>query len=394
MHAFPPITGTAGRALGALVLGLAALAGAYGVSRGARDSGARVPHAPVVVVARRLVAPDCLLPASAELQPYRCGGAYAGAFNQAIPAGTPTDAQSAAVVAQVIASMRSARVVLDEDNSVPGVWVASASDPVWHITSSAGLRTISFRIPPGARPAPGADAPLVVDDPDSPSFGRDTELRVYQGSMDAATHTLSTTEYGLIHYGRGSNGLPFYGYGTGYGLSWAGLIRPWEVSTGSIDHALRVAAPVDSAAHRLPAITSDCRRSSVNTCGGLIAEGLRLQLSPSVDCAARTVPFADPGGVDTRFLSEICRALQVYGMIIVDGSGAPNQYVLEMEEGTEVGGTAAWDSILNPPPGDLWGNIIRDVNASATGDGVARNASTGIPWDQLRVLGTSVFAGR
>ncbi len=393
MHTFPTITGNAGRVLGGVVLGLAALAGAYGASRGSRDASVHARTRPAVIVARRAMPPGCILPASPELQPYRCGGDYAGAFNQAIPAGTATDPQSAVIVAQIIASMRLARVVLDENNSVPGVWVASRSDPVWRVTSSAGLRTISFRIPPGARPAPGADGPLVVDAPDSSTYGPDTELRVYQGSMDVATHTLSTTEYGLIHYGRGSNGRPFYGYGTGYGLSWAGLIRAWEVSNGAIDHALRVAAPVDSGEHRLPAITSDCHRSSSNTCDGLIAEGLRLQLSPSVDCAARSVPFADPGGPDTRLLHEICRALQVYGMIIVDGSGSPNQYVLEMELGTEVGGTAPWSSILNPPPGDLWGNIIRDVNASATGDGVSRNASTGIPWDQLRVLSTSVFGG-
>jgi len=390
----PPFSATAGRLLGATVLGLLALVGVYSASRGKPASSVHAPAQPVVVVARSNVAPGCRLPASPLLQPYRCGGRYAGAFNQAIPAGTPTAPQSAAIVAQMISSMRQARVVLDENNSVPGVWVASASDPVWRVTSSTGLRTIRFRIPAGARPAPGADGPMVVDDPDSATYGPDTELRVYQGRMDVATHTLSTTEYGLIHYGRNSDGRPFYGYGTGYGLSWAGLIRPWEVSNGAIDHALRVAAPVDSSAHPLPAISSDCRTSTSNPCNGLIAEGLRLQLSPSVDCATRTVPFADPGGLDTRFLDEICRALQVYGMIIVDGSGDPNQYVLEMEEGTEVGGSAPWDSILNPPDQDLWGNIIRDVNADATGDGVSRNASTGIPWNELRVLSTGVFASR
>ena len=121
-------------------------------------------------------------------------------------------------------------------------------------------------------------------------------------------------------------------------------------------------------------------RSAEDPCTGLVAEGVRLQLSPSVDCAARTVPFPDPGGFDTRFLREVCRALQVYGMIIVDGSGDPGLYSLFMEQGTDSGGTANWDAVLNRPPDGLWGNIVRDVNASATGDGVARNATTGIPW--------------
>ncbi len=348
-----------------------------------------VASVPAIHVARQAVAPGCLLPASPNLQPYRCGGAYAGTFNEAVPAGIPTDPQSAAFVAQMIASMRQVRAVLGDADGDPGVWIARRTDPLWTVTSARGQRTISFPMPEPARPAPGSDAPLLVYDPSNPTFGPYTELRAWRASVDPVHHVISTTEYGLFHYGRNSSGRPFYGVGTGYGLSWGGLIRPWEVQSGAIDHALRASAPIDSGAFRLPAIHSDC----LNGCAGIVAEGLRLQLSPSVDCAARTVPFADPGGRDALLLHEICRALQVYGMIIVDGSGDPNLYGLFMEQGTDTGGTANWDAILNRPPGGLWGNIIRDVNASDTGDGVPRNSTTGIPWDQMRVLSTSVFPG-
>ncbi len=391
MHLPANLTGPVFRAAALIaVLAVAVLAALHVLSAAGGRAGPAHPLPPLRV-ARAATPPGCLLPPSPDLQPYRCGGAYAGTFNQAIPDGTPTDPSSSALVAQMVQSMQRFRAGLSDADGTPGVWIATGSDPLWRVTSARGQRTISFRMPAQARPAPGSDAPLLVDDPNSPTYGPFTELRGWQASVDATTRTIHTTEYGLFHYGRDSNGRPFYGYGTGFGLSWAGLIRAWEVRSGSIDHALRASAPIDSATHRLPAITSDCHQTAINDCSGVIAEGLRLQLSPSVDCAARTVPFADPGGLDTRFLREICRALQVYGMILVDGSGDPNLYGLFMEQGTEAGGTAPWNAILNRPPGGLWGNIIRDVNADQTGDGVTRTSTTGIPWDQMRVLQTSVF---
>jgi hypothetical protein len=374
----------------ALPLLAVALAGAATTVLGGCGSAGATGSDPPLHVARRAVSPGCLLPGDPNLQPYRCGGALAGAFNQAIPAGTPTDPLSSRFVDQMVASMRQTRVQLNDEDGTPGVWVASPSDPVWTVTSDTGQRTIRFPMPAAARPAPGSDAPLLVYAPRASAYGPYTELRGWRVRVDAARHRISTTEYGLFHYGRNSGGHPFYGAGTGYGLSWGGLIRGWEVRTGAIDHALRASAPIDSSYFRAPAIRSDCH----NDCSGIVAEGVRLQLSPSVNCATRTVPFADPGGRDTAFLRDICRALQVYGMIIVDGSGDPDLYGLFMEQGADSGGTADWSAILNRPPGGLWGNIIRDVNASATGDGVQRNASTGIPWSEMRVLRTSVFPAR
>jgi len=326
------------------------------------------------------------LTADAAEQPYEMGGDYAGAFNQPIPADEATDPQSAQIISNMVASMGQQRVLLNESADVPGIYMASASDPTWTITNSQGLPTITFPIPPGATPggvaSTGSDAPMVVYDPSNPRWGADTELRLWHATMDASTHTITTDGYGIFHYDRDSNGLPVLGTGTGSNLPWVGLIRGWEVQAGSINHALRFAAPGASSGFRLPATTSDQDGS------GPLEEGMRLQLDPSVDCDTRTVPFADPTGRDTRFLHEICHALQTYGMIMTDGS---SNYALMMELDTADGGTADWSSILAPPPSSLWGNIIRDQTADLTGDGVARNAATGIPWGQMRVLASSVF---
>jgi len=327
-----------------------------------------------------------LMPADPAEQPYEMGGDYAGAFNQPIPADEPTDPASGQVIANMLTSMGQQRVLLNESADVPGIYMASVTDPVWTITDSGGLPTISFPIPAGATPggvvSTGSDAPMVVYDPSNPTWGADTELRLWHATMYPATHTITVDGYGIFHYGRDSNGLPVVGTGTGSNLPWVGLIRPWEVQAGSINHALRFAAPGASSGFRLPATTSDQNGP------GPLEEGMRLQLSPSVDCSTRTVPFPDPTGADTRFLQEICRALQTYGMILTDGS---SNYALMMELDTADGGTANWSSILTPPPSGLWGNVIRDQTADLTGDGVARNATTGIPWGQMRVLASSVF---
>lgn len=329
---------------------------------------------------------DPALPADPAQQPYEMGGDYAGAFNEPIPANEPTDPLSGQVVSNMVTSMGQQRALLTESVDVPGIYMASSADPTWTITNTEGLPTITFPIPAGAVPAgvasTGSDAPMVVYDPSNPRWGADTELRLWHATMNAATHTISTDGYGVFHYDHSSDGRPVLGWGTGDGLSWAGLIRAWEVQSGSINHALRFAAPGASSGFRLPATSSDQNGS------GPLQEGMRLQLDRSVNCDTRTVPFADPAGRDTRFLREICHALQNYGMIMTDGS---SNYGLMMELDTSSGGTANWSSILTPPPSGLWGNVIRDQTADLTGDGVARNATTGIPWGQMRVLASSVF---
>ena len=326
------------------------------------------------------------MPSDPAAQPYEMGGDYAGTFNQPIPTGEPADPQSAQIISNMISSMGQQRVLLNEGVDVPGIYMASASDPTWTITNSEGLPNITFPIPAGATPggsvSTGSDAPMVVYDPSNSRWGADTELRMWHATMNPATHTITTDGYGVFHYDRGSDGLPVLGTGTGSNLPWAGLIRGWEVQAGSIDHALRFAAPAASSGFRLPASGSDQNGP------GPLQEGMRLQLDPSVDCSSRTVPFADPTGKDTRFLREICRTLQTYGMIMTDGS---SNYALMMELDSADGGTANWSSILAPPPSNLWGNVIRDQTADLTGDGVPRDATTGIPWGRMRVLASSVF---
>jgi hypothetical protein len=85
------------------------------------------------------------------------------------------------------------------------------------------------------------------------------------------------------------------------------------------------------------------------------------------------------GSGSTRFLRTLCRALQDYGMIVLDGS-SDRVLLLEMEDEA----TAGWSKILGPAKSNSYSHIIRDQ--SSPDDGLSRNAGSGIPWNRMRVV--------
>ncbi|MCD6416831.1 MAG: fibronectin type III domain-containing protein, partial [Planctomycetes bacterium] len=108
----------------------------------------------------------------------------------------------------------------------------------------------------------------------------------------------------------------------------AGLIRPWEIRQGHINHALAFACKGPSGLYVFPATRSDGQ-------GGLrsFPEGARLQLDPGLtDRDFERWGLSAAGKV-------IARALQEYGMILVDGGGHPKIYV----EGEH---TASWNGLV------------------------------------------------
>jgi hypothetical protein len=112
--------------------------------------------------------------------------------------------------------------------------------------------------------------------------------------------------------------------------------------------------------------------------------GMRLQLDSAVDCEARTAPGKDESSLETRFVRIFCRALQDYGMIMLDGTG-PGGLVIYLEHQE----TAHWDTVLGEEAWESYGYLLRD--ADTPDDGFSRVDTDGIPWDRLRVLETSVF---
>ena len=110
--------------------------------------------------------------------------------------------------------------------------------------------------------------------------------------------------------------------------------------------------------------------------------GMRLQLDPEVDCGARTVPGKSDGSRETRFLRILCRAMQEYGMIMMDGT-SNDGILIEMEDDQ----TADWASVIGEAREGNYGYIVR--SQETLGDGLERDDRSGIPWDRLRVIAST-----
>ena len=119
--------------------------------------------------------------------------------------------------------------------------------------------------------------------------------------------------------GRGA-GLPYLG----------GLVRRCEIESGHIRHALAFAYDSPSRAFVYPASKSDGAGSRDE-----VPEGSRLQLDPRLD---------EKDFDQWRLAQEartIARALQRYGMYVVDNSGSSKTYL-------EARHTAGWDDSIGP----------------------------------------------
>ncbi len=318
------------------------------------------------------------------------------AFKQRIPEGAALDARSRAITGQLDANHRTGKVFLDADG-VPPVYVTQRADPFYSVRVGEG--TERFRVPAEARAGGGADHPLVILDPNHPDFGRQTELRLFKADVRHDRREIAAEGAGLFHYnndgrrlnpdGSPSLSIPFAGQGTGSGLSiLAGLIRPAEVRAGRIRHALRFSysARDFSDDFRPPAVKTDQPKNTTTRNPRTAMDmGMRLQLDPSVDCGRRTVPGKPDASPETRLLRMICRALQEYGMIAVDGTG--DRGLILMMENTR---TARWDRIVGEERFGTYSHLIR--NEDSTRDGLGRGPTAGIPWDRFRVLKRSVFS--
>jgi hypothetical protein len=180
-------------------------------------------------------------------------------------------------------------------------------------------------IPDGAMAPPGADGQIVLWNPTT-----GVEYSFWQFNRDSSGNYEATNGYRYRttagYDGRFADGKS----GRGAGLPYlAGLVRRCEIDRGRIDHALAFAYDSPSRAFVHPASKSDGRGSSKD-----VPEGSRLQLDPNLDqqdfkrwrlpAAART----------------IARALQRYGMYVVDNSGS-SKIFLESRQ------TAGWDDSID-----------------------------------------------
>lgn len=314
-------------------------------------------------------------------------------INQPVPADAAADPRSAAIVARLVSNIQAGGLIIAAGDETPPVYVVHSTDPF--LSLHVDGKPQRFRVPAAAVTGSGADAPLMLLDPDHPDLGRDVELRMFKAHIDRANGVLYGDGASLGHYnndgrrlnpdGSRSVGVPFLGHGTGSGLSMlAGLVRSEEVRAGAIHHALRFAysAPDFTNAFRSPAVHTDQPKGGVTRDPASAMDmGMRLRLDPAVDCSTRTVPHHSDTSGPTRFLRVVCRALQRYGMVALDGS-TDGHVLLEMEGDA----TAHWGTVIGPTYYGGWGYTLRPKGVR---DGLGRDGNSGIPWDRMQVVAGS-----
>lgn len=203
-------------------------------------------------------------------------------------------------------------------------WFSSVSAGGFFLANQRG-GTVDLPIPPGAGPAAGDDAQVVLVDPlTGDEWGASSLTPDLAGGWTAWNAYLYNTAWSGVPPHDASD-RPFFPRGAGVPYL-AGLVRPCEIARGRIDHALAFAYDYPLDAYVYPATKSDGNGFDPND----LPEGARLQLDPSLT-AAEIRSWGCTGPCLT-----VARALQRYGMYLIDNSGRP-KVMFEFE------GTAMWD---------------------------------------------------
>ena len=201
-------------------------------------------------------------------------------------------------------------------------------------------------IPPGARPASGSDGSMIVID----------KITLVEYNLWGVKHSSkgwkvsNGSVYNILwdgapeQYGSRGSGLPYF----------AGLIRPWEIRQGHIDHVISFAYPFPA---RERCVYPASKTDGDSVMSYAIPEGAHLQLDPSL-----TEQDFDDLGLD-RAGKIIARALQKYGMVLVDASGRSKIHVENLAD--------------NPLATDQWSDP--DL-------GLTDNTIANIPYTAFRML--------
>jgi len=206
-------------------------------------------------------------------------------------------------------------------------------------------------VPPGAAPAPGDDRHMAVISPD-----QHTAWEFYQPRSNTSGAWVGTRSGAAMDLsGDGVVPRPYAGPDAANFSLLAGLVRPEEIATGRINHALELGIPgIGDGKPACPAT------ASVST-GGVIPEGVRFQLDPSLDVGSLGLP---------GWQQTIARALQVYGGYVRDNAGVLTVY----------GETSS--ATLGGRHYDGWALAGGGVDSSQD----SQTFSSKFPWSSLRAI--------
>jgi hypothetical protein len=244
-------------------------------------------------------------------------------------------------------------VGINTTNYAPPIYVAAADTPtqkvrVWdcqrkgYLDSKLQAQFAAVPIPPGTKPSPGTDAELVIHQPSTDTVW---EMWVARYASDGVLEACWGGKLTNVSQGHGIFPNPFGTTATGLSLA-GGIITPEELKAGRIDHALSVAlVETRKSVFSWPANRTDGWVDSLYA----VPEGLRFRLDPTINVDALQI---------SRTAKIVAKAVQTYGMVVRDKSGAVTFYAenVKAETGSDpypalFGGAAGW-SVLNGIPWD------------------------------------------
>ncbi|MGZ4745613.1 MAG: PKD domain-containing protein [Oryzihumus sp.] len=226
-------------------------------------------------------------------------------------------------------------------------------------TATAGAGTVTLQIPDGIKPAVGSDSQVIIWDPltgdeygfyacvkDSSGYWAKDSNGRYQCQnwyhFSGEKTSLGSPASAPSAFGsRGAGIMYFYG-----------LIRPWEIAQGHIDHEIAVAWSTPASTYAYPATKSDGTQSPADQ----LPEGALLKLRDSF-------PLQDIADPTARM---IATAMQQYGVRCIDHAAHPKIY-LESDQsvglGTNWGNQLATNLLREIPITDF---VPVDPNGSST----------------------------
>jgi hypothetical protein len=231
---------------------------------------------------------------------------------------------------EMIATIRKNEGAITSDSSQYSfpVYFADQATPRWNVPCLKYKCTIVWAggvektdilkdvpIPADARESTGTDGQIIIIDKQNGA-----EYNLWQAQRTAEGWTASNASiYNVFwnavpeDYGSRGAGAPYF----------AGLVRPWEIEQGRIEHVIAFGYPTPARDRCVyPASKTDGKSGLPYA----IPEGARLQL----DLRLTEADF-DRMGLD-RTGKIIARALQKYGMFLIDVSGQPKIYVENLND--------------------------------------------------------------
>ncbi len=256
--------------------------------------------------------------------PYTGGRFYGSAspFNQPVATGAAIDPSSSTMVQTLVSAAGSRGIVVAYNAWTVPIYYANASTARYDVkfTSSwnYGRTLYGVPIPSDAKPdAEGDGHMMIVDASTGCEYDFWVASKVGSGWQAGGGARLELEGSGVT-----TNGARASSFGLG-----AGLIRPEELASGRIDHALVFSYPYAKKNAVVPPATSG---GGSSTLAGAIPTGARIQLDPTLNLDALGL---------APWQRTIARALQEYGAYLGDAGGA---FALYAQHSQTVPGGYPW----------------------------------------------------